>query len=441
VRVSCAAVSRLVLLIALTLLFTSPTHGAQTGKDKFNASLRFMRAHRSSPTLVARVNEPLRAQLESGRIALTVKFDHTLASAELDDYRRMGIEFYSFDGEIARTGTIYPVKAPWEAIDLMAARTEVLRLDGTWHPAVYPLLDLSGSEIEADLAHDRFDGLGFPMTGKGMRIADFDTGIDVFHPSFFYADGDTLDWIDVDGFGTFNPNYDCVDLNGNGTPETNELINYYDGWIYDPALVWGAASPSNVGNGYQAHWDWLYNDANRNRKRDFGPSAGYTELDPTFGELILLLLDENGNNTPDVGEKLVALGTSKVYATMNSDEIERLRGIDVIDSDYDTNGHGTAVSGILAGGTAHRHLFDGVAPDAEILMGYFFSDVPISVLIPWARSRGADAMLSSSTTSTAHPSMRRRSRSRIPRSFRSPRRATWEGATSTPLRQRRQADR
>jgi subtilisin family serine protease len=352
-----------------------------------------MRAHRGSPALSARVNEPLRAQLEGDRVVLTVKFEHVLSPAEIEDYRSLGIEFYSFDGEVARTGTIYPVKAQWEAIDLVAAKTDVLRLDGAWHPAVYPLLDLSGSEIEADTVHYHLDGLGYPMTGKGMRIADFDTGIDVFHPSFFFADGDTLDWIDVDGYGEFTPNYDCIDLNGNGTGEANELINYYDGWIYDPALVWGTASPSNVGNGYQAHWDWLYNDANRNRRRDFGPSAGYTELDPSFGEQLLVLLDENGNNEVDLGEKLVALGTSKIYATMNGGEVERVRGIDIIDSDDDTNGHGTAVSGILAGGTTRRHLFDGVAPDAEILMGYFFSGVPISVLIPWARSRGADAML------------------------------------------------
>jgi subtilisin family serine protease len=107
----------------------------------------------------------------------------------------------------------------------------------------------------------------------------------------------------------------------------------------------------------------------------------------------LIPLDENGNAYLDVGEKLVALNTSKIYATMNGGEVERVRGVDLIDSDDDTNGHGTAVSGILAGGTTRRHLFDGIAPDAEILMGYFFSSVPISVLVPWARSHGADAML------------------------------------------------
>ena len=392
-RIPFTALFCALFLTILTVSLTSPSWSSRPAEDKFDTSLRFMRAHRAAPALGARVNEPLREQLESELVAVTVKFDHIISPAEIEDLRRLGIEFYEFGGEVARTGTIYPVKAPWDAIDLIAARTEVLRLDGAWRPAVYPLLDLSGSEIEADTVHQHLDGLGYPLTGKGMRIADFDTGIDVFHPSFFFADGDTLDWIDVDGYGEFTPDYDCVDLNGNGTGEPNEILNHYDGWIYDPALVWGTASPSNVGNGYQSYWDWLYNDVNGNEKRDFGPSAGYDENDPTFGERLFVLLDENGNNAVDLGEKLVALNTSKIYATMNGGETERLRGIDIIDSDEDTNGHGTAVSGILAGGTPHRHIFDGVAPDAEILMGYYFSGVPISVLIPWARSRGADAML------------------------------------------------
>ena len=62
-------------------------------------------------------------------------------------------------------------------------------------------------------------------------------------------------------------------------------------------------------------------------------------------------------------------------------------------SDLDSHGHGTAVCGILAGNTARRHRFAGIAPDAEILFGNVFSDVPLSFLIPWARNMGADAML------------------------------------------------
>ncbi|MCK4351308.1 MAG: S8 family peptidase [Candidatus Krumholzibacteria bacterium] len=380
------------LSLAAAFLLSSACF-ASGSNHKFNTSLRFMLEHRQDPGRMLKIYGPVRAAASSERAVLTVKFDHVLSGSEIEQYRSMGAEFYHFGGEVARTGSIYPVQVPWESIDRIAGRTEVLRLEGTWHPAVYPVLDVSGTEIEADTAHLYTDGLGFPITGKGMRIADFDTGIDVFHPSFFFSDGDTVDWIDKDGDGAFNPGWDCVDLNNNGQPGQNELLDYYDGWIYDPAATWAGSNPANVGNGYQTYWDWLYNDANDNGVRDYGPASGYHESDPTFGELIFVPLDENGNGNLDVGEKLVTLGTSKIYATMNSGEIERLRGVDIIDSDDDTNGHGTAVSGILAGGTPHRHIFDGVAPDAEILMGYFFSSVPISVLVPWARSHDADAML------------------------------------------------
>jgi hypothetical protein len=226
-----------------------------------------------------------------------------------------------------------------------------------------------------------------------MRISDFDTGIDVFHPSFFYADGDTFNWIDVDLSTTFTPGLDCVDLNRNGNANANEILSYFDGRIYDPAHVWGPINPSNLGNGYQTYWDWLYNDANGNLQRDYGPGAGYTESSPSFGEQVFIALDTNGNGALDPGERLVALKTSKVYATMTGGALERRRGIDLIQNEADVSGHGSAVAGILAGGTTGRHIFTGIAPDAEILEGYFFSGNPISALIPWARSRGANVML------------------------------------------------
>ena len=116
---------------------------------------------------------------------------------------------------------------------------------------MFPCLDVSAHAIQADSAWRHRDPLGVPLTGKGMRISDFDTGIDVFHPSFFYADGDTFNWIDVDFSTTFTPGVDCVDLNRNGVANANEILSYFDGRIYDPAHVWGTSSPSNLGNGYQ----------------------------------------------------------------------------------------------------------------------------------------------------------------------------------------------
>lgn len=365
----------------------------EAGPEKMGASLKILKSLRTNPEVRRSDLGSAAAPVQAERVTLTAKFDHVLSPSEIDELEYRGVEFFYIDGEIARTRAIYPLSVPWTLVDEMGDHAGLIRLEASWNPAVFPLLDVSAHEIEADIAWHYDDPLGHPLTGKGLRIADMDTGIDVFHPSFFHADGDTFDWVDASGPGTFEPGTDCIDLNRNGLCDTGELIDYFDGWIYDPAHVWGPVSPANNGNGLQTYWDWLYNDANANGSRDYGPGAGYTESDATYGERLYIHLDENDNGTVETGERFVALGTSKIYATMNGSQVERVRGTDLILSDDDTNGHGTGVSGILAGGTPGRHIFTGIAPEAEILMGYYFSGNPLSLLIPWARSRGADVML------------------------------------------------
>lgn len=373
------------------LLFVSVAASATV--DKLDPSLRFLSAHRAAPALAKQAGRPLLSATAGESVVVTAKFDHVLSGAEIADLRAAGVRFFEAGGEIARTGSIYPLRVPWEAVDQLAARTDCRRMEAAWNPVVLPLLDVSAGEIEATTARLYDDPLGAPIAGSGMRIADFDTGIDVFHPSFFFADGDTVDWIDADLSGDFTPGADAVDLNDNGLADAGETLDFLDGWIYDPATVWGSGYPSNDDGVYQAWWDWLYNDANGSGDREYGPGAGFTESDPTYGELLFITLDDDADGELDAGERLVALGTSKVWATMTADSTERVRGVDLIMNEDDSNGHGTAVSGILAGGWPGRHRFTGVAPDAELLAGYFFSDVPIAYLVPWARSHGADAML------------------------------------------------
>jgi hypothetical protein len=380
-------------LFTVTALILVVCAGAVSAREsKLNPALRFLEHERHSGRAL-KGTRPELAEARSDRVSVTVKFDHVLTEAEIAGLEARGVSLRRLDGEVARTGAIYPAAVRWDALEEMAAESAVLRVEAAWRPCVFPLLDVSTHETEADSAWSYADPLGAPLTGAGLRIADFDTGIDVFHPSFFFADGDTLDWIDVDGYGTFNPGYDCVDMNRNGLADAGELLSYWDGWIYDPAHVWGGGTNNNVGNGFQTHWDWLYNDANGNSRRDYGVAAGFGESSPTYGERLFIALDDNGNGMLDPGEKLVALGTSKILATLGSGATERARGTDLIQSEPDDYGHGTPVSGILAGGTPGRHRFTGLAPDAEILMGYFFSGNSIATCVPWARSRGADVML------------------------------------------------
>ncbi len=381
------------ILVTIIIVLCIPLGGADAKAGKKDSALRFLMERRESLSKHPSPSHGLPAEAGSEKAVVTVKFDHILSASEIASYESDGYSFYSVGGGIARTGAIYPVRIPWEMIDRADSIEEILRIESGWKPAVFPLLDVSSHEIEADSVWKYNDPLGFPLTGGGMRIADFDTGIDVFHPSFFYADGDTFDWLDDNDNGVFDSGYDAVDRNGNGYFDLGEMLRFYDGWVYDPAMRWGGGYPSNNDGVYQTWWDWLYADENLNGTREYGPTYGYTDSDPAFGEPLYITLDANGNGALDVGEKLVALGTSKVFATMNEDEIERVRGTDIILTDHDTNGHGTSVSGILAGGTVGHHIFTGIAPGAEILAGAYFSGNPISLLIPWARSRGADAML------------------------------------------------
>jgi subtilisin family serine protease len=381
---------RIIAAALLSIVFLAGSLSA--GQSKLNPALRFLKHERESFHAGAHPRTQL-AAARMDRVSVTIKFDHVLTEAEIAEYEARGLVLRRFDGVIARTGAIYPASVPWDSLDDFASESAVLRMEAAWRPCVFPLLDVSAHETEADSAWGYEDPLGAPLTGEGLCIADFDTGIDVFHPSFFFADGDTLEWIDVDGYGTFNPGFDCIDLNKNGLADAGELLSYWDGWVYDPAHVWGGGTNNNISNGFQSYWDWLYNDANANATRDYGIGAGYDENDPTYGERLFIMLDTNDNDMLDFGERLVALGTSKIRATLGADSTVYVRGVNLIESEPDDYGHGTPVSGILAGGIPGRHRFTGLAPGAEILMGYFFSDNSIATCIAWARTFGADVML------------------------------------------------
>ncbi len=383
------------ILAVLAPLSSGPAAVAATAAEQapVDSSLRFLLEMRAAPHKAASLDAEVRDILQADRVTVTVAFDRELSAAQIADFEARGYGFFRVKGEIARTRAIYPVQIPWSEVAAFAQRREVLRVEAAWAPAVFPTLDVSVPEIEADLAWGYTDPFGYPLTGKGTRVADFDTGIDVFHPSFFFADGDTFDWHDLSGTGVFVDGQAYVDLDRNGVFDPGEELRLRDGWILDWAQVWGGGAPSNDDGVLQTYWDWLYADTNGNGVRDYGPAAGYAESDPGFGEPLFIALDANGNGVLDAGERLVQLGTSKIYATVGSGTVERVRGVDLIHSDPDVNGHGTAVMGIVSGGERGRHRFAGIAPDAELLAGYFFSGVPISYLIPWARAHEADVML------------------------------------------------
>lgn len=229
--------------------------------------------------------------------------------------------------------------------------------------SVYAQSSANEYEITTVLKDKFFDKDGKPLTGKGVVIGDVDSGIDIFHPMFFFADGGEFNWIDVNGDGKLTPGTDGVDINGNGKIDDNEVLRYLEIKDYTYQSLDGLDPRT-----YNPQFDFLYADKNGNKRRDYGPGAGFTENDPCYGEPFFIIDDANNNGKLDKGEKLVMLKTSKVRAVRERDGTVKRRGIDLIYTEEDSSGHGTGVAGILLGGHSGVEKVRGIAPDAEIVV-------------------------------------------------------------------------
>ena len=217
-------------------------------------------------------------------------------------------------------------------------------------------------EVTTVLKEKFFDKSGAPLTGKGVVIGDVDSGIDVFHPLFFFADGGEFSWTDVNGDGVLTFGTDGIDINGNGLIDKVEVLRYIDMLN----STWGLL-PDGMSGKYNSVYDFIYIDANGNNKRDFGPDKGFKETDPCFGEMMLIPVNYNKDNSIKAGEKLLGLKTSKIRSVLQRDGIIRRRGIDMIQCEQDSSGHGTGVAGLIIGGYAGNQYFHGIAPEAEMI--------------------------------------------------------------------------
>ena len=218
-------------------------------------------------------------------------------------------------------------------------------------------------QITTVLKQKYFDKEGNVLTGKGVVIGDVDSGIDVFHPMLFFADGGEFNWTDVDGDGKLDFGTDGIDLNGNGKIDNDEILRYFKLKDYTYQML-----PGNDSRDYNPGYDFIYIDRNGNKRRDFGPGSGFKETDPAYGEPMFILKNSNNNERINTGEKLTELKTSKVRAVRERDGTVRRRGTDLIYTEEDSSGHGTGVAGLILGGTYGVQKIQGIAPDAEIVV-------------------------------------------------------------------------
>jgi len=320
-------------------------------------------------------------------ISLSLRFRDSLSDDRVCELEAMGIHLERAEGSIQHLGSIYRAQADPAGLARLADLADLEWAESVWRPGLVPCMDVSRAEVRAAAAWDVRGPDGHPLTGRGRLIADFDTGIDLYHPAFWFADGDTVAWVDVNRTHRFEAGIDGADFNGDGLVGPDEVLRFWDGKVEDAhGLV-----PNRLGE-FEVDRDWLYRDLNGTGAREAGVAWAFSERDPTFGEPVFLVLDTNGDNTLDPGERLVALKTCKVRAVLDPGSKERRRGRDLILTERDALGHGTCVAGILAGERPGR-LLAGVAPDAELLMADAFGGADLGQLILWALDEGADVML------------------------------------------------
>lgn len=231
-----------------------------------------------------------------------------------------------------------------------------------------------------------------PSTGAGVTIGLIDVGVDVFHPMLFRPNGGYFDWIDRNGDSQFEPGRDAVDLDGDGRADDDEIVGLIDAHAFNGFI--GAEPILDTDNGsLDIGWDHLYVDRNGNGVRDFGFSE-FTEEMASYGEPLLLVDDVNRNGKLDPGEKLVALGTSKIRA-LQLGVSEYVRGTNLIRAPghvLDAAGHGTNAAGVVVGGQRGFSRLVGVAPEADLLIASAEARDSYARAIAWLIEGGADVI-------------------------------------------------
>ncbi len=296
-----------------------------------------------------------------------------LTPAEITQMEKKGVLFKRHRGEISHVGRHYSVSLTPEGLHWLRHSPLADQLAPGWPTSVQPNpptlpQEFTEAHQDTDLlaARGLRDPQGERITGTGQILCDIDSGIDPFHPLFFYADGGRMDWVDADASGAFELGTDGVDLNENGTLEETEVFSAFGGSVLDLYTL-EAIDPDPQ---FTANRDWLYLDLNGNGKRDAGFLKGFEESTPAYGEPLFVVEDINQNNQINVGEKLLRLGTSKIVGYHDTPTGHTFRrGVDLIEVvPTDEYSHGTGVAGILVGGVSGTTAIEGVAPGAEVFM-------------------------------------------------------------------------
>jgi hypothetical protein len=181
----------------------------------------------------------------------SIRFTGPPDASELAALQDLGIAFGTHHGR-----TVFPARTPFAALSALARRPGIVYVDSDLRFATGPPLIEALRQSETDLAQRVSAPQGGTLTGRGVVIANLDTGIDIHHMAFFQLTDERHVWHDIDADG--------------------------DG------------------------------------RRGYG-LPGFGEHDPTYGERLFIGEDSDGDGRLDPQEHLIALGPSKIRAIRDTD--------------------------------------------------------------------------------------------------------------------------
>ena len=203
-----------------------------------------------------------KAQVSAGNTApVTVRFQSPPDTSDIIELEEHGLEFRRDNGVILHTKHIYLAEVVLDSLESLSGFDGIVRIESTFKPSLSSTLDVSNPLVGASQVwQESYESL--PVDGTGVIIANVDTGVDIYHPAFFKADGGVYDWIDENGSGEFENGEDSVDLNGNGQADPDETLRFDNASLYD---AYSYNIITNPRNSFEADIDWLYNDSNNNK--------------------------------------------------------------------------------------------------------------------------------------------------------------------------------
>ncbi|MBI5536120.1 MAG: S8 family serine peptidase [Deltaproteobacteria bacterium] len=393
---------RIAWVPALVLLAVAPSTADAQSRKPTRVQPSVLRAIETGVTHPA----ALRAMVpRPGHAPVIIELDRPATPALLESLRASGATLRKVQGRTLSYSRFVPAEVDSAALAHVQTLSHVARISMAPVPGPRPM-DVSGKLLGLEGARGARPALDL-LTGQGMVVADLDANAEVFHPMFFRADAGYFDWIDVNGNGKFDVEVDAIDLDRDGKAGPGEIAKWQKTQTLYP--WYGNPAPARSKE-FDPAIDWVYLDQNDNKKRDYGSKDGFDDKTPALGEPLFVPDDFNKNGALDVGERVARLGSSKfkkVYVHIEyyiDPAIDHVfeRGVDL--ADHKNNfmdglfgteeaEHGSAVLSIIVGDVPLvGRRWVGVAPDADVILGYELGTTTSGALT-WALGESPQVML------------------------------------------------